>query len=48
MRLYASIGEFDHGMNSALRLNHNLNAVVRHLEQMMRLDYLKTLVHKGR
>ena len=48
MRLYASVSEFDHGMNSTLRLNHNLNAVVRHLEQMMRLDYLKTLVHKGR
>ena len=47
MRLYASVGEFDHGMNSTLGLNHDLDAVVGHLEQMVRLDNLKTLVHKG-
>ena len=47
VRFHASVGEFDHGMNGALRLNHNLYAVIRHLEQMMRLDYLKAFIHKG-
>ena len=47
MRLNASVGEFDHGMNGTLGLNHDLDAVVGHLEQMVCLDYLKALVHKG-
>ena len=36
----------DHRMDGALRLHHHLYAVVRHSEQMMRLDNLQTLVHE--
>ena len=48
MGLHASVRELDHGMDSALRLHDDTNLVIRHIEEMMRFDNLKTFVHQRR
>ena len=48
MGLHATVGILHHGMDGTLRLHDNLNAVVRHIEQVMRLNHFKAFVHERR
>ena len=48
MGLHASVRELDHGMDCALRLHDDTDLVIRHIEEMMRFDNLKTFVHQRR
>ena len=46
MRLHRTIGEFDHGMDRALRLYHNSDLIVGHGKEMMRLDHFEAFIHE--
>ncbi len=45
--LHAAVDELDHRVNDALRVNHDVDGVVRHGEEEVRLDDLERLVHHG-
>ncbi len=41
------VGELDHRVHQRLRMDDNVDVVVGHAEEQMRLDQLETLVHQG-
>src|SRR5688572_14977893 len=43
-----SIDELDHGMNDALRMNHNADAIHAYAEKPARFDHLQAFVEQGR
>ena len=46
VRFDRAVGELHHGMDGALRLHDDADAVVGHVEQVVRLDDLEALVHE--
>ena len=48
LRERRAVGELDHGVHDRLRVDDDLDALVRDVEQQVRLDHLQALVHQRR
>src|SRR2546423_4009865 len=43
-----AVDELDKRVNDALRMHHDIDAIIRQVEKKMRLDYFERLVGEGR